>query len=184
MRHFSVKNILLVLAAFYCIADINFRSWGLSDEGMTLTIARAIGDGRQPYRDLITGLSPAVFYYLAAVFKLFGTSFIWARFWSACFPKIMITWIVYKMAGMQVKEEMAAVSAAFCALALGTPTFTGPLVIWPTPLAALGATAAQYLFMKKKMAWAGLACGMTFLFRHDVGLYVFGPSRVVFHMPA
>ena len=79
---FSVEILIFlgtILFVFYLHYPFISSSPNLYDEGVSLFGAKRFLNGEIPYRDFWTMYAPAKFYFLAGVFKIFGTNLFIAR---------------------------------------------------------------------------------------------------------
>ena len=102
----SAKRLLgiggLALAFAYFLIDINFPIHQWITEGVPLLGAQEILAGRLPYRDFATYAPPGIFYFLALVLRVFGSSLFWARFWTVVIPKTLIVLVIFKLARLLI----------------------------------------------------------------------------------
>src|SRR5713101_603627 len=77
LDHVTPILVFLFSLAYLC-AFVRYSSLE-PDEGILLQGGQRILEGQTPYRDFFSFYTPGSFYLLAAVFKIFGDSFVVAR---------------------------------------------------------------------------------------------------------
>ncbi len=94
-RHVVLEIVLLLGAIFYYLFFAN-KGIDLFDEGYFVHAAERIFQGEQPYRDFALQYSPAYFYLLAFLYKIFGPSILVGRFLSLfiCILIIFFTFLI------------------------------------------------------------------------------------------
>src|SRR5216683_394039 len=70
--------LVFLFSVAYLCAFLRYSSLE-PDEGILLQGAQRILDGQVPYRDFFSFYTPGSFYFVAAVFKVFGDAFVVAR---------------------------------------------------------------------------------------------------------
>src|SRR5437879_10994456 len=93
-RHVSAG--ILVLG--YFLASAFLSPVNIQDEGFAVYGATRVLNGEIPYRDFLIEYPPGIFYLLASVFKIFGTSLLVERMCDAVTRTIIVV-LVYSIAG-------------------------------------------------------------------------------------
>lgn len=172
--------LLLLFSVFFISADA-FEGIKVYDEGVTVYGASRVLDGALPYRDFWTAYMPGHFYLYALVFKIFGASLAVERVTSIIFI-IAITIMAYFISRKVLPVVYALMVFFFSSVWLSSFDFWG-YIIHPTLLFCLISINffLTYLLKAKKKAliWAGIFAGITALFRHDFGFYVFGSEILI-----
>src|ERR1700741_5207936 len=70
--------LVFLISLVYLCAFLRYSSLE-PDEGILLQGGQRILDGQVPYRDFFSFYTPGAFYLIAALFKVFGDSFVAAR---------------------------------------------------------------------------------------------------------
>ena len=161
--------VFLVSLAYLC-AFLRYSSLE-PDEGIVLQGAQRILDGQIPYRDFFSFYTPGSFYLVAALFKVFGNSFIVARL-SLAVTGAACSVLTYLLA-------RRVCSRAFALFAAGLATVAGVayrfLVLhnwYSTLLACVALYSAVRLLESRKPAWAfaaGTFCSFTAMFEQSKG---------------
>jgi len=166
--------ILMPLSFLYLFIFFN-QGINTYDEGLTLYGASRILNGDIPYRDFWAIYSPAQFYVLAALFKLFGVSVIVARIWFTIIRFILVI-CVFLFARKFVSQKFALIAWLLLLIWLGSYQFYGS----PMPSALLFSFLSSFCLLsfiiQRRKTWlllCGLLVGVATLFRHDIGFYTF-----------
>ncbi|MFH1790366.1 MAG: glycosyltransferase family 39 protein [Candidatus Omnitrophota bacterium] len=154
------------------------KYWAPFDEGIMTVAGEMAMKGFVPYKDFFLVMyPPGQVYVLAFLYKLFGVSLIAGRLYTVL-VQVVIALLVMALGEMLAKKRHAAVWAfVFTLTCLGPRMGTIPAPIWPGMCLGL---AALYLFGRFAktgkagyLSCAGLAAGLTVVFRHDIGFAVF-----------
>lgn len=148
-------------------------STGIYDEGIILSGAIAISEGKTPYKDFWTLYGPAQFYLISWVFNLFSENSLSARC-IGIFFKSWITVAVFLVSRKILSEKIAiSLSAGSLFFLIAQRNDLFPIF----PALALGLTTI-YLFNESMLrkdtrfaVLAGICFGLLALFRHDMGFY-------------
>ena len=134
------RRAVLLLAAMVCFLIPFLRTlWRIGDEGSIVYGAQRVAEGATPYRDFFEVMGPGAFYWLAAWFKAFGTSWLTSRI------TILLTAVVAAAALLGLSGRIIRGSAALLPAIIYT-ALTIPL--WP---------GANHHFDSNAWALAGLA---------------------------
>lgn len=166
-------GVLALLVGGYQILQGTHRRLEFYDEGIVLSHARMVAWGYWPYRDFFTQYPPGIFYLLVALWKLFGTQVLVARYVSH---------------GLRL--GVALLSGFACARIVGRRFTALPaglvllFLAWlhPAPYAwlaglmfALASVVAlsHAVETRKPGPWmvAGAMLGLTLSFRHELFVY-------------
>ncbi len=173
--------ILILLFSLFFISADAFEGLKVYDEGVTVYGASLVLEGALPYRDFWTVYMPGNYYLYAFVFKIFSPSLLVERVTSILLM-IGIAIFSFLIARKLLPKMYALLAFFFAAVWLSSFDFFG-YVIYPTLLCSLASFNffLRYLLHKDKklLYWAGAMVGMTALFRHDFGFYVFLSETVI-----
>jgi hypothetical protein len=177
MRRNRYPLLLLLVAGFiYTIPAYN-KYWAPFDEGIIAVAAQRLLAGELPYKDFfIVMYPPGQIYILAALFQFFSGSLIAGRVYT-CLMSLSIASLVFIITGRLTKNVVISSAAYIFMIASLVPRLGAiPSPIWPGTLLAL---LTLYIFMRYLegrryflAASAGLAAGVTALFRHDLAFSV------------
>jgi hypothetical protein len=151
------------------------RTIVIYDEGIVLTNAMRVAAGELPHRDFYANYGPAQFYVLAWLFDLFGQRIMVERLFDLVLRAATLS-LVYATLALHRGRAAAIVASVVCAIWFwsvgghGYPLFPALLFMIAGSMAlvhALTYAAPRYLVA------AGLAAGVTALFRYEVGALVF-----------
>ena len=165
--------VLLTAAALFALSIGIRRFPDVFDEGYSLYGAERVLNGEVPYRDFWLVYTPAQFYVLAAIFKVFGPSMIAARVYDVL-VRFAIVVLMYRIPARLSAPVPAIVSALVGVLWLGSIDYYSYAMY---PALALSLLSVWFLIRHLEGPWAGwpllsgLCVGATTLFRHDLGLY-------------
>jgi len=151
------------------------------DEGLVAYGALRILHGDVPYRDFFSSYMPACFYFLAFVFKVFGTTLLNERIWSIVGQLLMTSMVFF--IGRTLYSELLAILAWLIAV-----VWVGYTRIWgyPIPWAVFFSLASILFFLRflndkknRTLFLAGVFNGIATTFRQDLGFYAFLTELVV-----
>lgn len=173
-QHAAVDRVIAALVFVTCLAYLCiFRHFSSlePDEGIVLQGATRILDGQLPYRDFFSFYTPGSFYLVAAIFRIFGNSFVIARV-SVAVVGALCSVITYLIA-RRVCPRSISVLAAVLATVTGAAFRLLVLHNWySTLLACLSVYAAVRVTEDHKRGWAlavGSFTALTFLFEQSKG---------------
>ena len=148
---------------------------GVYDEGLIVCGASRILHGQLPYRDFDTGYSPAQFYTIAGIFKVFGASLLAERVWDTLWRLAIVglTVVLAKSATpRQGAHPWPLICGALVTGAVGNHLY--PMISGMLP--CLAAVWCAVLYMNDRgMRWlflSGIAAGVGVLYRHDLAACV------------
>ncbi|WP_155987004.1 hypothetical protein [Thioalkalivibrio sp. ALE11] len=149
----------------------------LYDEGIILTGSERILQGEIPYRDFWTMYAPGMFYLVAGLFELLGTSNLVVRA-IGIVAKATIVTICFLMVRDQASRGLSLITAGAILLFLISVRHDA-FPVFPSLALALGAiylTARAFQSGRffPLLPIAGGLTGLSVLFRHDLGAYTFG----------
>ncbi len=141
------------------------------DEGILLQGAQRILDGQIPYRDFFSFYTPGSYYLLAAVFKVFGNSFVVARL-SLAITGAACSVVSYSLARRVCSRGFALFAAALASVAGVAYRFLVLHNWYSTVLACLALYSAVRFLESRKQTWAfttGSLCSLTVMFEQSKG---------------
>ena len=154
---------------------------GVYDEGLIVSGATRILRGQLPYRDFNTGYSPAQFYTIAGVFKVFGTTLLAERVWDMVW-RLAIVGLAIALARAtsprQRVHPLPLICAGLVTGAVGFPLY--PMISGMLPCLAAVWCAGVYLNQGgvRWLFFSGIAAGAAVLYRHDLAACVCGAVTV------
>ena len=162
--------LVFLFSLAYLCAFVRYSSLE-PDEGILLQGGQRILDGQIPYRDFFSFYTPGSFYLVAAVFKVFGNSFVVARM-SLAITGAACAVVTYALT-RRVCSRSFALFASALATAAGVAYRFLVLHNWySTLLACLALYGAVRLLESRKPAWAfatGSLCSLTIMFEQPKG---------------
>ena len=180
----SKDRIIIFIFMFFSLLYLFlFFNQGINryDEGLIVYGATRILDGDTPYKDFWAIYSPAQFYIMAAMFKIFGTTIIVARTWFTVIRFILLM-VSYLIARKFVSQKNALLASALLLIWLGPFQYYGnpmhiallfSLLSFLSLLAFLSQRLKRWLFL------SGVLVGVATLFRQDAGFYTLVSSILV-----
>lgn len=167
----------LILSFFFCVLLIllaSIKTPTYYDEGWAATNAFRILNHEIPYLDFWLTYPPAEFYFLAAIFKMYGSNLIIARFFDIL-VKLFITIAIFKITPHVTSRLYAYFCASVAALLLST-SCSFLYAAYPAFLLGLLALICfqnpKALQSLRSVFFAGFFSGLCCLFRVDFGLYI------------
>ncbi len=168
--------LLLSVAYFGILAPYGLE---LADEGHLVHQIYRTYLGQLPYVDFHTGYTPAVYYWNAAVFSLFGVNLVLVRLCLAAVNALSV-WCLFWLARRLGASVPAAVVTGLLYLAF-IPFFDGHFASFNIPYPAWYGTLFWLLSLMCVLCWwerrgaiwwlvAGLCAGMAFAFKQNGGL--------------
>jgi Dolichyl-phosphate-mannose-protein mannosyltransferase len=141
------------------------------DEGIILQGAQRILQGQVLYRDFFSFVTPGSYYFLALLFKTFGSSMLVARTALAVYGALFSVFTY--LSARRVCSRWAALAAAYLVTLTSVPWRFMVLHNWDSTLLACAAVyCAVWLLQAPRWGWA-IACGsfasLTVLFDHSKG---------------
>ncbi len=146
------------------------------DDGAWVFAAKRILQGDVPYRDFMTIITPAYYYLLALLFKFLGPYLIIERAVSCVFLTLLSCLVYLFVQKLTDSRAWAMIGLAISAVYLGNYSHypgSAPAALffglWGVYcfFGFMNNKSPQYLFC------SGLAVAASFLFRQDIGVYIF-----------
>jgi hypothetical protein len=190
LRRDTVALAVVVLASLAFQLAMHDRWINFLDEGAIVQIADQINHGKLPYRDAVHVALPGVFYLTAALFELFGPSFLVGRYLMVATFTAFVA-LVYVLARTVVGPG-SALGAALFAVAYRVWAFPHWHMLSYTPLAIVCLMAAVTVLAwdVRRPHWAkpplaGFVVGIGIVFKQDcttvtlgvLALFVLGAAR-------
>jgi len=173
-RDWGVALLLFVLSVLY-LWPFRSASELFRDEGILLQGAARILRGEVLYRDFFSFYTPGSYYWLAVLFKLFGTSYLVARTRLAVYGGLF-SLLTYFFA-RRVCGRWTAILAAYLFLIIGLPYRFEVLHNWDSMLTAyLALYCAVWWIQSARGPWAfatGTFAALTFLIEQSKGVGLF-----------
>jgi 4-amino-4-deoxy-L-arabinose transferase-like glycosyltransferase len=169
-----VQRVTPLLVFLFCLAYLCafLRYSSLEpDEGIVLQEGQRILDGQIPYRDFFSFYTPGSFYLVAALFKVFGDSFVVARL-SLAITGAACSVVTYLLVRRVCSRSFAALTAALATVAGVAYRFLVLHNWYSTFLACLAVYSAVRLLESRKPVWAfavGTFCSLTAMFEQSKG---------------
>ena len=166
-----VTPILVFLFSLaYLCAFVRYSSLE-PDEGILLQGGQRILEGQIPYRDFFSFYTPGSFYLLAAVFKIFGDSFVVARL-SLAITGAACSVVTYLLARRVCSRAVSVFAAALATVAGVAYRFLVLHNWYSTLLACMALYSAVRLLESHKPAWSfatGSFCSLTAMVEQSKG---------------
>ena len=173
-----LSGALLLLCVAYYVALVPY-GLELADEGHLVEQIYRTYSGELPYIDFHSGYSPAVYYWNAALFRLFGVNLLVVRLCLALLNSAGL-YAIYWLARHLGASRLTAAAAAMLYLAL-MPFQDGQFASFNIPYPAWYVTAFWLLSVICIVRWwesgrggmwllAGLCAGAVFSFKQNSGL--------------
>jgi hypothetical protein len=155
---------------FALLAALSWRKWGVPsiDAGHELTVAAAIAEGGEPYRDIRYFYGPAGVYSLAGAFAVFGTGFTTA-FAFGLAQAAAIIGVFYALSRQLLRVVPAFLATAIVA-AIGFSGTAFNFVLPHTNSATFGILFVLLMLLalcRERLVLAGLAAGVLCLTRPE-----------------
>jgi len=166
----------VVLIAFAVFSGSMFHPFPDLGNEIVLVGAERILRGEIPYRDFWTLYAPGQYYLLAFLFAVFGHDTLVSSIAGVLLSALSVG-LVYRLIARATGRRGVALACAALAVAGFVPTSYHDAVnsYPPTILCILaGLNFLEAYLMRGRKAYligAGLACGATALFKHDIGAY-------------
>jgi len=172
----STALLLWIFGLIYTFPVFN-KYWAPFDEGIIVVAAQRLLAGEIPYRDFfIVMYPPGQIYVLAGLFKLFSCSLIAGRIY-AVLVSVAIAVATFFITRKLTKNTLSSIAAYVIMLTSLAPRLGAiPAPIWPGILLALLTLYLFIVYLERPsllvITATGLMAGVTFFFRHDIGLSV------------
>jgi hypothetical protein len=184
----DVRAVAGIAFFFALLAALSWRKWGVPsvDAGHELTVAAAIAEGGEPYRDIRYFYGPAGVYSLAGAFALFGTGFTTA-FAFGLAQAAAIVGAFYALS-RQLLQAVPAFLGTAVVVAIGFSGTAFNFVLPHTNSATFGVLFVLLLLLalcRERLVLAGLAAGVLCLTRPEfaaiagltIAAYLIGAAR-------
>ena len=171
----KIISILWLASLAYTLPVYN-KYWAPFDEGIIVVAAQRLLAGEIPYKDFfIVMYPPGQIYMLAAIFKLFASSLIAGRIYTALIS-VGISMLVFFITRILTKNLVISIFSWLMVLTSLSPRLGAlPAPIWPGMLLGI---LSVYIFIRylknpksSSIFIAGLTAGAAILFRHDIGIF-------------
>jgi hypothetical protein len=159
------------LALFFALlAALSWRKWGIPtvDAGHELTVAAAIAEGGEPYRDIRYFYGPLGVYSLAGAFAVFGTGFTTAFAFGLCQAAAIVG--VFYVLARQLLRPLPAFLASAIVVAIGFSGTAFNFVLPHTNSATFGILFTLLTLLalcRGRLGLAGVAIGFACLTRPE-----------------
>ena len=146
----------------------------LYDEGIRVFIAQSILAGDIPYRDFYCPYGPGELYWMAGLFKVFGTQLIVARLGAVFFNAIIATCVFAFSRNAGISKRLCLIAVIAFLLPLHVHGDSETLYHVNPAIAFLlvgGLRLCTDIRCGRNMFLSGLLFGIAAVFRHDFGVY-------------
>src|SRR5229473_3879527 len=144
--------LVFLLSLGYLCAFVRYSSLE-PDEGILLQGGQRILDGQIPYRDFFSFYTPGSFYLVAALFRVFGDSFVVARL-SLAITGAACSVVTYLLARRVCSRTVSVFAAALATIAGVAYRFLVLHNWYSTLLACLALYSAVRLLETRNPRWA------------------------------
>jgi 4-amino-4-deoxy-L-arabinose transferase-like glycosyltransferase len=170
--------LLITLAAGAICYGLFFRrGLGLAVIGYSIAPTERLLQGEVPYRDFLFNYTPGILWLNALLMKAFGISLLVVRA-GLLAVKLLTLLLIYDLGRRAAGGRLALLPVLLTLAWLGYEHLFNPYPdIYFMPLALLGLLCALHYNQSGRphwLMWLGLAAGAVFLFKHNVGVFVFG----------
>ncbi len=162
--------LVCLLSLTYLCAFLRYCSLE-PDEGILLQGGQRILEGQVPYRDFFSFYTPGSFYLLAAMFRVFGDSFVVARL-SLAITGAVCSVVTYLLARRVCSRSFSVFAAALATIAGVAYRFLVLHNWYSTLLAGLALYSAVRLLESHNPAWSfatGSFCSLTTMVEQSKG---------------
>ncbi|WP_417386429.1 hypothetical protein [Gimesia sp.] len=152
------------------------------DEGLQLSGAQRVLAGDMPYHDFYCIYGPGTFYWLAALFKVFGDQLIVSRLNDAVICALSGTMIftICRIFGLAKRWSLIAPLVYLAALDGSPLKMISPALML---ILAAGLRLSADVSQNRRPYLPGILLGLSAVFRHDFGVYGFVASVLVIACP-
>jgi len=166
----DVRAVAGLALIFALLAAFSWRKWGVPsvDAGHELTVAAAIAEGGEPYRDIRYFYGPLGVYSLGGAFAVFGTGFTTAFAFGLC-QAAAVVGVFYTLA-RQLLRVLPAFLATAVVAAIGFSGTAFNFVLPHTNSATLGILLVLLTLLalcRDRLVLAGVAIGFACLTRPE-----------------
>jgi hypothetical protein len=171
------KNIKIITFAFAFILLLSGIFFGLNiyDEGVALVGAEHVRQGHLPYQDFWTMYAPGQYYLLAGWLEVFPDSVLSGRVMSILIL-FAYTFLAYRLSTKSSSDSISIMVLIVAVVWLNAFAGYGRALSTAMMLSLLTIlTFLKFLDQKKikYLLFCGLLVGLTGIFRHDIGAYLF-----------
>jgi len=167
-----IPEFILTFIIIYLNAQIGFNIY---DEGLILTGAELLQQGKLPYSDFWTLYAPGQFYITSYFFSLFGNSILTSRFLFALTASLLSI-LIFSIVSKKQGSLRAYIALSTLVLLIISYKPYSRAIITALPL-ALGSSYLLYLWLDKTkhklIFFSGVLLGLTAFFRQDIATYIF-----------
>lgn len=136
-KKYILLEIALIFLAFLYYLFFADKGLDFFDEGYYVHAAERIFRGEIPYKDFALQYTPAYFYLLAFLYKIFGPSIIVGRFLTL-FVCLLILSFTFLILNKLKLTSVRIIALSFLGIiSFGYPLINIPLVVWPLVLISL-----------------------------------------------
>lgn len=177
-----VPLLITLVAGAICYGLFFRRGLGLAVIGYSIAPTERLLQGEVPYRDFLFNYTPGILWLNALLMKAFGVTLLVVR--AGLFAvKLLTLLLVYDLGRRAAGGRLALLPVALTLAWLGYEHLFNPYPdIYFMPLALLGLLCALHYNQSRRthwLMWWGLTAGAVFLFKHNVGVFVFGCGFIV-----
>ena len=169
--------LVTLVAGAICYGLFYRRGLGLAVIGYSIAPTERLLQGEVPYRDFLFNYTPGILWLNALLMKMFGVSLLAVRI-GLLVVKLLTLVLIYHLARRLASARVALLPVALTLAWLGYEHIFNPYPdVYFMPLALLGLLCALHYDQSERWRWllmGGLAAGLVFLFKHNVGVFVFG----------
>lgn len=170
------------LALVYFLPKITVGVESLYDEGIHVYGAERVLIGDRPYHDFYCIYGPGAFYWLAALFKVFGVQLIVSRLNDAviCALTGSLIFIICRKLGLAKPWSLISTLVYLAALEGSHLKMVSPALML---ILAAGLRLTEDLSRNRRPWLTGMLLGLAAVFRHDFGVFGFVASLAVILCP-
>jgi 4-amino-4-deoxy-L-arabinose transferase-like glycosyltransferase len=169
--------LVTLVAGTICYGLFYRRGLGLAVIGYSIAPTERLLQGEVPYRDFLFNYTPGILWLNALLMKMLGVSLLAVRI-GLLVVKLLTLVLIYHLARRLTSARVALLPVALTLAWLGYEHIFNPYPdVYFMPLALLGLLCALHYDQSERTGWllmGGLASGAVFLFKHNVGVFVFG----------
>lgn len=178
---FNKINFFWWLGVFVFILAIHSFHRLDSDEGLVLSIAWGIHNGKLLYKDIFEFVAPGSFYLIAGIWKIFGVNYFIANFTSAA-AIFLSAYGLFRISFTLTKNKFAYVASLFFLISsiywpiISYHTFNLLFLIWAVYFSLKSLNCKKYIYP----LLSGLFFGLAIIFLQHTGLAIFGAAALFF----
>jgi 4-amino-4-deoxy-L-arabinose transferase-like glycosyltransferase len=169
--------LVTLVAGAICYGLFYRRGLGLAVIGYSIAPTERVLQGEVPYRDFLFNYTPGILWLNGLLMKTFGVSLIVVRA-GLLAVKLLTLVLIYQLARRLAGGKAALLPVALTLAWLGYEHLFNPYPdVYFMPLALAGILCALHYNQSERLRWlllGGLAVGAVFVFKHNVGVFVFG----------